>query len=68
MHFVVGGFVVCNVLSIQCNANAEGDALIALRSMLHDPHNILESWDPALVNPCTWFHVTCDINHCVTRV
>ncbi|GLJ51992.1 hypothetical protein SUGI_1105160 [Cryptomeria japonica] len=59
MHFVVVGFVVCNLFSIQCNANA-GDALIALRSMLHDPHNALESWDPTLVNPCTWSHVTCD--------
>ncbi|GLJ49945.1 hypothetical protein SUGI_1062080 [Cryptomeria japonica] len=67
MHFVLGGFVVCNLLSIQCNANAEGDAMIAL-SMLHDPYNILESWDPTLVNPCIWFHVTCDINHRVTRV
>ncbi|GLJ16790.1 hypothetical protein SUGI_0289190 [Cryptomeria japonica] len=68
MYFVVGGFVVCNLLSIQCNANTEADALIDLKKMLDDPQNVLGSWDPSLVNPCTWFHVTCNNDDHVIRV
>ncbi|KAI5018873.1 hypothetical protein ZWY2020_043761 [Hordeum vulgare] len=26
------------------------------------------SWDPNLVNACTWFHITCDDNKRVTRI
>ncbi|KAK6916097.1 Leucine-rich repeat [Dillenia turbinata] len=48
--------------------NAEGDALSALKSNLVDPNNVLQSWDPTLVNPCTWFHVTCNADSRVTRV
>ncbi|XP_073277962.1 BRASSINOSTEROID INSENSITIVE 1-associated receptor kinase 1-like isoform X1 [Primulina huaijiensis] len=50
------------------SANAEGDALNALKSNLADPNNVLQSWDPTLVNPCTWFHVTCNNDNSVTRV
>ncbi|XP_054817647.1 leucine-rich repeat protein 1-like, partial [Prosopis cineraria] len=50
------------------SANSEGDALHALRRSLHDPNNVLQSWDPTLVNPCTWFHVTCNQDNRVTRV
>ncbi|XP_059445465.1 BRASSINOSTEROID INSENSITIVE 1-associated receptor kinase 1-like [Corylus avellana] len=50
------------------SANAEGDALNALKTSLADPNNVLQSWDPTLVNPCTWFHVTCDSDNSVTRV
>ncbi|KAL0356906.1 UNVERIFIED_CONTAM: Leucine-rich repeat protein 1 [Sesamum calycinum] len=32
------------------------------------PTNVLQSWDPTLVNPCTWFHVTCDSNNRVVRL
>ncbi|KAJ7561850.1 hypothetical protein O6H91_03G044000 [Diphasiastrum complanatum] len=49
-------------------ANLEGDALYALRRSLVDPENVLQSWDPTLVNPCTWFHVTCNTQNQVTRV
>ncbi|XP_061980899.1 BRASSINOSTEROID INSENSITIVE 1-associated receptor kinase 1-like isoform X2 [Populus nigra] len=45
-----------------------GDALNALRTNLADPGNVLQSWDPTLVNPCTWFHVTCNSENSVTRV
>lgn len=45
-----------------------GNALHALRTRLSDPNNVLQSWDPTLVNPCTWFHVTCDSNNHVTRL
>ncbi|KAJ8429531.1 hypothetical protein Cgig2_025717 [Carnegiea gigantea] len=50
------------------SGNAEGDALNALRSNLLDPNGVLQSWDPTLVNPCTWFHVTCSSDNSVTRV
>lgn len=49
-------------------ANSEGDALYALRQSLTDPLNVLQSWDPTLVNPCTWFHVTCDSQNRVIRI
>ncbi|KZV24602.1 somatic embryogenesis receptor kinase 3A [Dorcoceras hygrometricum] len=45
-----------------------GDALNALKSNLADPNSVLQSWDPTLVNPCTWFHVTCNTENSVTRV
>ncbi|MCL7045368.1 hypothetical protein MKW94_008764 [Papaver nudicaule] len=50
------------------NANVEGDALYALTRAVKDPGNVLQSWDPTLVNPCTWFHVTCDKDGRVTRL
>ncbi|KAG8045231.1 hypothetical protein GUJ93_ZPchr0008g12920 [Zizania palustris] len=49
-------------------SNSEGDALYALRCALADPRGVLQSWDPTLVNPCTWFHVTCDRDGRVTRL
>ncbi|CAL5344653.1 unnamed protein product [Camellia sinensis] len=48
--------------------NSEGDALYTLRRKLSDPDNVLQSWDPNLVNPCTWFHITCNQDNRVTRV
>lgn len=50
------------------SGNAEGDALNALKSSLLDPNGVLQSWDATLVNPCTWFHVTCNTDNSVTRV
>ncbi|XP_019170008.1 PREDICTED: BRASSINOSTEROID INSENSITIVE 1-associated receptor kinase 1-like isoform X1 [Ipomoea nil] len=50
------------------SGNAEGDALNALKTNLDDPNNVLQSWDSTLVNPCTWFHVTCSPDNSVTRV
>ncbi|XP_062219410.1 LRR receptor kinase SERK2-like [Phragmites australis] len=49
-------------------ANTEGDALYSLRQSLKDANNVLQSWDPSLVNPCTWFHVTCNNDNSVIRV
>ncbi|XP_077224555.1 LRR receptor kinase BAK1 [Tasmannia lanceolata] len=49
-------------------ANVEGDALHSLRTNLNDPNSVLQSWDPTLVNPCTWFHVTCNNDNSVIRV
>ncbi|KAK9176656.1 hypothetical protein WN944_028675 [Citrus x changshan-huyou] len=48
--------------------HCQGNALHALRSRFKDPTNVLQSWDPTLVNPCTWFHVTCDSNNHVIRL
>uniref|UniRef100_A0ACD5YWD3 Uncharacterized protein n=1 Tax=Avena sativa TaxID=4498 RepID=A0ACD5YWD3_AVESA len=45
-----------------------GDALYNLRQSLKDANNVLQSWDPTLVNPCTWFHVTCNNDNSVIRV
>jgi hypothetical protein len=45
-----------------------GDALHALKLALNDSSNVLQSWDPTLVNPCTWFHVTCNPESNVIRV
>ncbi|KMZ71587.1 Leucine-rich repeat receptor-like protein kinase family [Zostera marina] len=49
-------------------SNSEGDALYTLRKSFSDPENVLQSWDPTLVTPCTWFHITCNQNSQVTRV
>ena len=49
-------------------ANKYADALTALRNGLRDPDGALASWDPSLVNPCTWFHVTCDGSNRVIRL
>eukprot|EP00850_Spirogloea_muscicola_P024038 SM000427S15756 [mRNA] locus=s427:9908:14784:+ [translate_table: standard] len=43
------------------------DALFGVKQQLVDPGQKLESWDPGLDNPCTWFHVTCS-NDLVTRL
>lgn len=50
------------------SCNSEGDTLYTFRKSLSDPDNVLQSWDPTLVNPCTWFHVTCNRDNFVTRV
>lgn len=42
--------------------------MYALRRAMKDPENVLVSWDPTLVDPCTWFHVTCDNDNRVTRL
>ncbi|KAL8144328.1 hypothetical protein V2J09_017360 [Rumex salicifolius] len=61
-----GVFVFCSLNVVL--ANVEGDALHTLRINLQDPNNVLQSWDPTLVNPCTWFHVTCNTDNSVIRV
>ncbi|KAK8937116.1 Somatic embryogenesis receptor kinase 2 [Platanthera zijinensis] len=45
-----------------------GEALHSLRTHLSDPTNVLQSWDPTLVNPCTWFHITCNTQNRVIRL
>ncbi|KAF3785437.1 BRASSINOSTEROID INSENSITIVE 1-associated receptor kinase 1 [Nymphaea thermarum] len=50
------------------STNSEGNALFALKSRLSDPNKVLQSWDDTLVNPCTWFHVTCNSDNHVIRL
>jgi len=65
LGLLVSEYVVSWLLFV---LGVSGNALQALRSRLSDPTNALQSWDPALVSPCTWFHVTCDSNNHVTRL
>lgn len=44
------------------------DILHRWKTKLTDPNNVLQSWDPALGNACTWFHITCDVDNRVTRL
>ena len=59
--------VVVVSLAPAAAANAEGDALMALRG-LEDPDGVLASWEPNLVNPCTWFHVSCNDDNRIDRM
>ncbi|KAK8622425.1 hypothetical protein V6N13_117342 [Hibiscus sabdariffa] len=61
-------FLLIVVVGVAVDCNSEGDALNAWKSQLVDPNNVLQSWDPTLVNPCTWFHVTCNSENSVTRL
>ncbi|KAK4597517.1 hypothetical protein RGQ29_015158 [Quercus rubra] len=50
-------FLVCFVFAVaiaSVDCNSEGDALISWKLKLVDPNGVLQSWDPTLVNPCTW--------------
>ncbi|KAK4486048.1 hypothetical protein RD792_008711 [Penstemon davidsonii] len=58
--------LVLVITSVECNS--EGDILYSWRVLITDPNNVLQSWDPTLINPCTWFHVTCNSDNSVTRV
>ncbi|RLM69652.1 hypothetical protein C2845_PM17G07850 [Panicum miliaceum] len=55
-------------LAILASCSTEGDILYKQRLAWKDPNNVLQSWDPTLANPCTWFHVTCNMNNSVIRV
>ncbi|XP_043805617.1 protein NSP-INTERACTING KINASE 3 isoform X3 [Manihot esculenta] len=39
--------------------NYEVVALVNIKNTLHDPYNVLESWDINSVDPCSWRMVTC---------
>jgi len=67
MRFLLSVSVTLTLLRLGA-CNSEGDALYTLKRSLSDPDNVLQSWDPTLVSPCTWFHVTCNQDNRVTRV
>jgi len=65
--------LVFRVIILAClhsfvSSDAQGDALIALKSSLKASANQLRDWNPNQVNPCTWTKVTCDSNNNVTSV
>ncbi|CAN6453179.1 unnamed protein product [Victoria cruziana] len=39
--------------------NYEVVALVAIKSQLNDPYNVLENWDINSVDPCSWRMVSC---------
>lgn len=57
-----------SLLLVTVNCNFEGDILYAWKTKLVDPYNVLSSWDPTQVNPCTWFHITCNFQNNVVRL
>lgn len=65
-HSLAFLFFALLLVTVECNS--EGDALNAWKINLADPNNVLQSWDPTLVNPCTWFHITCNNMNSVIRV
>ncbi|CAJ1936012.1 unnamed protein product [Sphenostylis stenocarpa] len=65
--FLLWAFLVLDLV-LKVSGNQEGAALAALKSSVADPNNVLQSWDSTLVNPCTWFHVTCNNENNVIRV
>ncbi|CAN0871129.1 Leucine-rich repeat protein 1 [Linum grandiflorum] len=63
--------IVAVILLLQVakvKGNVDEDALSSLKNSLVDPQNVLESWDTSLVDPCTWFHVSCNDDNRVTDV
>ncbi|KAG8089877.1 hypothetical protein GUJ93_ZPchr0011g27000 [Zizania palustris] len=50
------------------SCNTEGDILYSQRQAWKDPIGVLESWDPTLATPCSWYHITCNNNNSVIRV
>ncbi|CAM8892253.1 unnamed protein product [Rhodiola kirilowii] len=50
------------------SGSADVDNLIALKQSLSDPDHNLDSWDPNMVDPCTWLHITCNDDNRVIRV
>jgi hypothetical protein len=42
--------------------NEDGQALMALRETIDDTDGTLSSWDPDLVDPCTWIRIECNNN------
>ncbi|EEF50088.1 leucine-rich repeat protein 1 [Ricinus communis] len=63
--------LVCLLLAVaiaMVDCNTEVDVLYSWKKVLVDPYDVLLSWDPSLVNPCTWYHVTCNVENSVTRL
>ncbi|XVF02499.1 hypothetical protein REPUB_Repub04eG0180400 [Reevesia pubescens] len=48
--------------------NYEVVALMAIKSNLHDPYNVLENWDSNSVDPCSWRMVTCSADGYVSAL
>ncbi|XP_014516384.1 BRASSINOSTEROID INSENSITIVE 1-associated receptor kinase 1-like isoform X2 [Vigna radiata var. radiata] len=55
-------------LVLRVSGNAEGDALTVFKNNVIDPTDALRNWNPNILTPCTWFHVTCNGESSVTRL
>ncbi|KAI3720325.1 hypothetical protein L6452_21241 [Arctium lappa] len=73
--FMVYGLVVLmtwlNVSSATLSpsgVNYEVVALMAIKSDVKDPHNVLDSWDFTSVDPCSWRMVTCNSDGSVSAL
>ncbi|XP_024367116.1 LRR receptor kinase BAK1 [Physcomitrium patens] len=47
------------------DGNPEVRSLAAIKQAFEDPENVLASWDPNYLSPCTFAFVECDANHSV---
>ncbi|KAJ8429526.1 hypothetical protein Cgig2_025712 [Carnegiea gigantea] len=45
------------------SGNTEVKALYAFKLKLVDPNGILQTWDPTLINPCSWDHIECSTDN-----
>ncbi|KAJ3694282.1 hypothetical protein LUZ60_009762 [Juncus effusus] len=60
------GLLIWGCLDASCatlspsGINYEVVALVAIKTQLDDPYNVLENWDINSVDPCSWRMVTCN--------
>jgi hypothetical protein len=57
--------VKLNPLACGCAAVV---ALMAIKTELDDPHNVLDNWDINSVDPCSWRMVTCSADGYVSAL
>ena len=43
-------------------------ALMSIKSMLIDPHKVMENWDINSMDPCSWSMVCCSTDNSVTAL
>ncbi|KVH97800.1 Concanavalin A-like lectin/glucanase, subgroup [Cynara cardunculus var. scolymus] len=72
--FLIFGFVVLTWVNgssatlSPSGVNYEVVALMAIKSDVKDPHNVLDSWDFTSVDPCSWRMVTCNSDGSVSAL
>ncbi|XP_031100249.1 protein NSP-INTERACTING KINASE 3-like [Ipomoea triloba] len=60
LGFVFWIFIESSLATLSpSGVNYEVVALMAIKTSLHDPYNVLENWDVNSVDPCSWRMVTC---------
>ncbi|KAK7368780.1 hypothetical protein VNO80_10810 [Phaseolus coccineus] len=67
LYVIFWTFLVLHLL-LKVSGNPEGDALTTFKKNMIDPTDALHSWDPHIITPCTWFHVTCNDESSVIRL
>ncbi|KAK7309708.1 hypothetical protein RJT34_06653 [Clitoria ternatea] len=72
--FWLPGFLLLLLMDVSSAAlspsgiNYEVVALMAIKSDLIDPHNVLENWDMNSVDPCSWRMITCSTDGYVSAL